>query len=732
MSTPTIKIAVSQADATLVQSCTLTAGMQGTAPVVRFSFSDEWENLGKTVVFRAGTVVETVWMSGNEADVPDECLATAGVNLIVGVYGVNVTTLNVIIPTVWCACGEILDGTTYEGAANIGTATPSLVDQMSDYAEQVANSAETLETYAVRTFHVNMDDADSYGVADATLIDSGAGANRDVTIKFTDLKGNGIASIQWSPVGARAGLIRITTSDGINHDFDALCDAIDFFNQLTNLSEAYAKGTIEGVDVEEDEPGYQDNAKYYAEMAEDAQDGAETAQAAAEAAQEAAEDAQEAAESAQTAAETAQTAAEQASAAALSSAGTASAEEQNASGYATAAAASANDAETARTSAETWATTAQGYANSAQASANNAYSSANTAGTSAVSAAASATAAAESARQLEQVKGIFWVNSIQVVAGTHITTAAEIDAALSRGDWPVLFYGNVDPAPRLPFLEKQEMYEVLYPEGEQELTVYKFGISKSETAYYSIQLTVDHTHNTETWSNLTTTVAPFARKNDIAEEHSNSSAYKTGDYRYHAGTLYKCKSDIPVENWTYLHWKSTYLADDVAGLTRSFAGVFSETAVYYNGDYVLYLGELYRCTRESTGPRTWDQWGWEKVVLTNEIKPLLVTLTPNPDATDLRGTMDMSPRQIAEAYHAGRKIRFTVPALGNVTGECTEFIPVTVNNYTYVETWGNVVYQNFNGIDILITVKLRTDQGNAPTYYYDTTIYPLTPMSQGE
>ncbi len=82
-------------------------------------------------------------------------------------------------------------------------------------------------------------------------------------------------------------------------------------------AEAWAKGTRDGVDVEETDPAYHNNAKYYAdsavsaaEDAEDAKDAAEDAQEAAEAAQDAAEDAQEAAEDAQEAAEDAQDAAE--------------------------------------------------------------------------------------------------------------------------------------------------------------------------------------------------------------------------------------------------------------------------------------------------------------------------------------------------------------------------------------------------------------------------------------
>ena len=73
--------------------------------------------------------------------------------------------------------------------------------------------------------------------------------------------------------------------------------------EMYNLAEAYARGTITDVfghtrPVEEGEPGYHDNSKYYKELAGTSKIDAETAKNAAEAAQEAAETAQHAAEDA--------------------------------------------------------------------------------------------------------------------------------------------------------------------------------------------------------------------------------------------------------------------------------------------------------------------------------------------------------------------------------------------------------------------------------------------------
>ena len=73
--------------------------------------------------------------------------------------------------------------------------------------------------------------------------------------------------------------------------------------EMYNLAEAYARGTITDVfghtrPVEDGEPGYHDNSKYYKELAGTSKIDAETAKNAAEAAQGAAETAQQAAENA--------------------------------------------------------------------------------------------------------------------------------------------------------------------------------------------------------------------------------------------------------------------------------------------------------------------------------------------------------------------------------------------------------------------------------------------------
>lgn len=136
-----IRIYCSKADATLQETETLTAGMVNT-PVVQFTFSSDWNGLGKSAIVRAGTVIKEVVVSNNQIVVPSECLSKAGVNLIIGVWGGNFTNE---LPTVWCACGEIQDATNPYSALNHEEGTPSNVAQMLAAAERAEAALDVVQ-----------------------------------------------------------------------------------------------------------------------------------------------------------------------------------------------------------------------------------------------------------------------------------------------------------------------------------------------------------------------------------------------------------------------------------------------------------------------------------------------------------------------------------------------------------------------------------------------------------
>ena len=74
--------------------------------VVSIEYTDPaWDGLQKTVVFRSA-VTKDVLAAGNEVVVPAEVVSRAGVNLYMGVYGVDAAN-NVVIPTIWAELGLV-------------------------------------------------------------------------------------------------------------------------------------------------------------------------------------------------------------------------------------------------------------------------------------------------------------------------------------------------------------------------------------------------------------------------------------------------------------------------------------------------------------------------------------------------------------------------------------------------------------------------------------------------
>lgn len=294
-----IKIQCSAADAYLLQTETLTAGMVN-LPVVQFEFSSDWDGLGKTAVVRAGTVIEELLVVDDEITVPASCMNEAGVNLIIGVWGGNAS---VELPTVWCACGEILDGTDPSSATNHTEASTSEVAQMLGYAEAIESYARTLDGSVIRSVATDTTDADSYGQVQIVVQDSGVGANRRLTFKFVNMKGVGIDSVTFQPDGEDRGLVQVRLENGNVTNYEGIKDALDAMDDyqaalaiaeaarvqaeqtrmgnevaraqtfagwgsIVTQAEAWAVGKRNGVDVESTDPTFHNNAKYYASLAE--------------------------------------------------------------------------------------------------------------------------------------------------------------------------------------------------------------------------------------------------------------------------------------------------------------------------------------------------------------------------------------------------------------------------------------------------------------------------------
>lgn len=76
---------------------------------VQFVFSEDWEGLTRTAVFRYGDKLVSIFLDeGGQCRIPGEVLEHPGRHLMAGVYGIQGET--VVLPTVWADLGVVLEG----------------------------------------------------------------------------------------------------------------------------------------------------------------------------------------------------------------------------------------------------------------------------------------------------------------------------------------------------------------------------------------------------------------------------------------------------------------------------------------------------------------------------------------------------------------------------------------------------------------------------------------------
>lgn len=114
------KVKIKKASAEIVEAEFYTSGMVGAE--IAFQFSEEWNGLTKTVVFKAGNVQKDVLNVSGVCTIPHEVLASAGERLIVGVYGTNGN--DVVIPTAYANLGRIKQGADPSGDQSTDPSLP--------------------------------------------------------------------------------------------------------------------------------------------------------------------------------------------------------------------------------------------------------------------------------------------------------------------------------------------------------------------------------------------------------------------------------------------------------------------------------------------------------------------------------------------------------------------------------------------------------------------------------
>ena len=99
----------------------ISKGLVGATVSIEYTDS-AWDGLTKTIVFRS-SVTKDVVATGSEVVIPAETVSRAGVNLYMGVYGVDAAN-NVVIPTIWAELGLVHGAATPSGDASTDSSLP--------------------------------------------------------------------------------------------------------------------------------------------------------------------------------------------------------------------------------------------------------------------------------------------------------------------------------------------------------------------------------------------------------------------------------------------------------------------------------------------------------------------------------------------------------------------------------------------------------------------------------
>lgn len=131
---------------------------------VKFSFSEEWDDLTKNVVFRGSGKTIGIELSSDLVTIPWECCKTVNDQIYVGAYGVD-SNGSVLRPTIWSLLGRIVDGVNVSGVLSpspsdsiLGTVIEALGDlkddidaamnRVDEISENLSDVETDFETYS--------------------------------------------------------------------------------------------------------------------------------------------------------------------------------------------------------------------------------------------------------------------------------------------------------------------------------------------------------------------------------------------------------------------------------------------------------------------------------------------------------------------------------------------------------------------------------------------------------
>lgn len=115
------EVKVSGTTCEVIRLMPISRGLVGATVSIEYA-KPVWNGLQKTVVFRSA-VTKDVLDTGREVVIPAEVVSRAGVNLYMGVYGVD-SANNVVIPTIWTELGTVQSAAAPSGDSSTDPSLP--------------------------------------------------------------------------------------------------------------------------------------------------------------------------------------------------------------------------------------------------------------------------------------------------------------------------------------------------------------------------------------------------------------------------------------------------------------------------------------------------------------------------------------------------------------------------------------------------------------------------------
>lgn len=183
-----------------------------------------WDDLQKTVVFRSA-VTKDVLNAGSEVVIPAEVVSRAGVNLHMGVYGVDAAN-NVVIPTIWTELGLVNGAAAPSGDTSSDPSLPvwaqiqGMIGNLDDLDTDAKSSLVAAVNEALTKGGGEVDPADVQKIVDDYLK-----ANPPSPVKA----GNGLSM-------AEDGTLSVDTADKAEKDNTKPITSAGVYTEIGNIN----------------------------------------------------------------------------------------------------------------------------------------------------------------------------------------------------------------------------------------------------------------------------------------------------------------------------------------------------------------------------------------------------------------------------------------------------------------------------------------------------------------